>query len=81
MRRFAALMALALTSVAWPISLKAQSTGVAEYERQSRVTFKNQQKGAKKAAKKQFKAIRKAEKKQRKARKKYQKGQRPQAGR
>jgi len=76
MKRIASLVLLAALGAAWPLRAAAQSSGVAEYERESKETFKKQQKAAKKAAKKQFKAIQKANKKQAKAYKKAQKEQR-----
>lgn len=69
MKRIAVLTLLVALNVAWSIPAQAQSTGVAEYARQSQVA-------ARKAAKKQKKMLRKAAKKQRKAMKKYVKAQR-----
>jgi peptide subunit release factor RF-3 len=81
MKRTAAFAALVGLSVAWPIGVKAQSSGLADYERQSRVTYKKQQKEANREAKRQVKRIRNAEKKQRKAMKRYAKEQRQKAKR
>ena len=70
MKRIAAFTLLVALSVSWSISAKAQSPGVAEYLRQSRVANKKQQKTLRKAAKKQRKALKKYAKAQRKAVKK-----------
>jgi endonuclease/exonuclease/phosphatase (EEP) superfamily protein YafD len=76
MRRIAALALLSVLCIAYPAHLRAQQgDGVAEYERQSKLTFKKQQKQAKRAAKKQLKAVQKAQKKQAKAYKKSMKEQ------
>jgi hypothetical protein len=69
-KSIAALALLVLMGGALPITVRAQSSGLADYEKQSRETFKKQQKQAKKAGKKQFKAIQKAQEKQAKAYKK-----------
>lgn len=71
----AALALLVVFCAASPASAKAQGDGVAEWERQSRLTFKQQQKAAKKAAKKQLKINRRAAKQQAKASRKAQKEQ------
>lgn len=81
MKRMAAFAALLALSVAWSIRAKAQSSGLADYERQSRKTYKKHQKEANREAKRQAKKMRKAGKKQRKAMKKYLKEQRRQAKR
>jgi Skp family chaperone for outer membrane proteins len=76
MKRIAIFVMLAALSVALPIVAKAQSSGVADYERQSRESYKQWQKATKRYEKKQLKQLRKANKKQRKAMKKYAKAQR-----
>jgi len=67
MKRTALFALLVALSVAWSIPAKAQSSGVAEYARQSRVAAKKQQKMYRKSAKEQQKAMKKYEKAQRKA--------------
>lgn len=62
-----------------PIAARTQNSGLADYEKQSRETFKKQQKQAKKAGKKQVKLAAKAVKKQQKAMKKQLKEQEKQA--
>lgn len=79
MKRIAILMMLASLSVARPMAVRAQSPGVAEYERESREAYKKQQKVAKKAARKQLKLSQRALRKQQKAIKKYEKARRKQA--
>lgn len=74
-RSIATLALLVLMGGAWPITARAQSCGLADYEKQSRETFKKQQKQAKKAGKKQAKLADKAIKKQQKAMKKQLKAQ------
>lgn len=69
-KSIAALALVVLMGGVLPITVRAQSSGLADYEKQSRETFKKQQKQAKKAGKKQFKAFQKAQKKQAKAYKK-----------
>ena len=71
----AAMLLVAGLGAAWPARVAAQSSGVVEYERESKENFKKQQKAAKKAAKKQYKAIQKAQKKQAKAYKRSMKEQ------
>lgn len=71
----ALLAVLAVLGTALPTPAKGQGNGVAEYERQSKLEFKKQQKAAQKAAKKQLKINRKAAKRQAKAYKKSQKEQ------
>jgi hypothetical protein len=78
MKSIAALALLGMLVVFAPIRVHAQSSqgyGVADYEHDSRVNFKKQQKAAKKAAKKQYKLVKKAQKKQAKAYKKSMKEQ------
>jgi hypothetical protein len=70
MKRTALFTLLVALSVARSIPAKAQSPGVAEYARQSKVAAKKQQKTYRKAAKKQQKAMKKYQKAQRKAAKK-----------
>ena len=69
MKHIAILLLLAGLNFALMLPAKAQSTGAAEYGRQSQVA-------AKKSAKQQRKIVKKAAKKQRKAMKKYAKAQR-----
>jgi hypothetical protein len=76
MKPIALLALLIVLSTGVPARAKAQGDGVAEYERQSKLAFKQQQKAAKKAGKKQLKLNKKAAKKQAKAYKKSQKEQR-----
>lgn len=64
-----------------PITARAQSSGLADYEKQSRETFKKQQKQAEKAGKKQAKLADKAIRKQQKAMKKQLKEQEKQSRR
>jgi hypothetical protein len=66
MKQIAIFALLAALSFAWSIPAKAQSPGVAEYARNSRVRDK-------KLAKQENKRLKKAAKKQRKAMKKYSK--------
>lgn len=73
MKRTPLFTLLVALSVAWSISAKAQSPGVAEYARQSMVEAKKQQKTYRKAAKKQQKAMKEYEKARRKAAKKESK--------
>jgi hypothetical protein len=75
MKPIAVLALFAVMSTAIPLRVKAQSDGVADYERQSRLAFKKQQKQAKRAAKRQLKINRKAAKQQAKAYKKSMKEQ------
>jgi esterase/lipase len=78
MKPIAILALLGIFTVSAPLRVHAQSShgyGVADYEHDSRVNFKKQQKAAKKAAKKQFKKVKKAQKKQAKAYKKSMKEQ------
>jgi len=81
MKRIAVLALLAVLSVAESIPAHAQGMTIQEYERQSQIAAKKQQKVNRKAAKKQRRMLRKVGKKQRKAMKKYQKAQRRSAGR
>jgi len=71
----AALALFLLIITGFAAQAKAQSGGVAAYEQQSKLAFKQQQRQAKKAAKKQLKINRKAAKQQAKAYKKSQKEQ------
>jgi hypothetical protein len=80
MKRIAVLALLAISSVAGSMPVHAQGMTIAEYERQSQIAAKKQQKVDRKTAKKQRRMLRKAGKKQRKAMKKYQKAQRRSAG-
>ena len=80
MRRIAIFVMLAVLSSVWPVGAKAQSSGVADYERQSRQSWKKQKKETNRAMKNQLKRVRKANKKQEKALKKEAKAQRRQAG-
>jgi stringent starvation protein B len=75
MKSIALLALLIVLSAAMPARARAQGDGVANYERESKLAFKQQQKAAKKAAKKQLKINRKAAKQQAKAYKKSQKEQ------
>lgn len=79
-KSIAALALVVLMGGVLPITVRAQSSGLADYEKQSRETFKKQQKQAKKAGKKQAKLAAKAIKKQQKAMKKQLKEQEKQAG-
>lgn len=63
MSRIAVFTLLAAFSASWPIPVKAQSTGVAEYARQSRKADKKAAKEHRKAMKKYAKAQRKTVKK------------------
>jgi hypothetical protein len=80
MKRIAVFALLALLSPAESKPVHAQGMTIQEYERQSQIAAKKQQKVDKKTAKKQLKMSRKAGKKQRKAMKKYQKAQRRSVG-
>jgi hypothetical protein len=75
MKPIALLALLGILTISAPLCVHAQGYGVADYEHDSRVNFKKQQKAAKKAAKKQYKRIKKAQKKQAKAYKKSMKEQ------
>jgi hypothetical protein len=75
MKPIAVLALLGILTVSAPLRAHAQGYGVADYEHDSRVNFKKQQKAAKKAAKKQFKLVKKAQKKQAKAYRKSMKKQ------
>ena len=75
-KQIAAVLTIALVCLVLPVRASPQNSGLSEYERQSRESYKKQQKEANKEAKKQIKRIRKAEKKQRKAMNKYEKAQR-----
>jgi hypothetical protein len=80
MKRIAAIALLIALGAAWSLPAKAQQhMSVAEYERQSQVMAKGQQKAARKAARKQRKMFKKANKQQRKAMKQYAKSQRKSA--
>jgi|GEM_PF-4808480 len=79
MKWMATLALLVVTGGVLPVVATAQSSGLAEYEKQSRETFKKQQKQAKKAGKKQAKLADKAIRKQQKAMKKQLKEQEKQA--
>lgn len=72
MKRIAAFTLLVAFGALWSIPAKTQGMSVAEYERESRVAAKKQQKVSRRAAKKQQKMLRKTFKKQRKAMKQYQ---------
>jgi hypothetical protein len=80
MKRVAILALLVILSVAGSIPVHAQGMTIQEYERQSQIAAKKQQKVDRKTAKKQRRMSRKAGKKQRKAMKRYQKAQRSSAG-
>jgi len=75
MKSVATLALFLVLSTALPAPARAQGDGVAAYERDSKLAFKQQQKAAKKAAKKQLKINRRAAKQQAKAYKKSQKEQ------
>lgn len=75
MKPIALLALLMVLCAGMPARARAQGDGVANYERESKLAFKQQQKAAKKAAKKQLKINRKAAKQQAKAYKKSQKEQ------
>jgi hypothetical protein len=75
MKAIAALALAGVLSAAAPVRILAQDDGVTAWEKESKRTFKKQQKQANKAAKKQLKIIRKAQKKQAKAYKKSMKEQ------
>lgn len=77
----AALALVVLIVGVLPVTARAQSNGLADYEKESRETFKKQQKQAKKAGKKQAKLADKAIKKQQKAMKKQLKAQEKQSRR
>lgn len=79
MKSIAALALFLIIGGAAPGRMVAQSSGLAEYEKESRETFKKQQKQAKKAGKKQAKLAKKAIKKQQKAMKKSLKAQEQQS--
>lgn len=79
MKSIATLALFLIIGGAAPVSMMAQSSGLADYEKQSRETFKNQQKQAKKAGKKQAKLAKKAIRKQQKAMKKSLKAQQKQS--
>ncbi len=76
MKRIAIFVLLAAWSVAWSIPARAQGISIQEYERQTQVLAKRQEKLNRKNAKKQQKMMKKAGKNQRKAMKQYQKSQR-----
>jgi uncharacterized protein HemX len=80
MKRIAVLALLAILSAAGSITVHAQGMTIQEYERQSQIAAKKQQKVDRKTAKKQRRMLRKAGKKQRKAMKRYQEAQRRSAG-
>jgi hypothetical protein len=61
--RIAAFALLVALGASWPMSAKAQGTGVAEYARHSREADKRAAKQQRKATKKYLKAQRKAAKK------------------
>jgi hypothetical protein len=63
MSRIAAFTLLVALSASWPMSARAQGTGVAEYARQSREADKRAAKQQRNAMKKNAKAQRKAAKK------------------
>jgi hypothetical protein len=73
-KQIAAFTLLVVLSVVSSMPVKAQSSGVKEYARQSQIAAKKQQKLQKKAAKKQRKAMKKYAKAQRKAAKKANHG-------
>lgn len=75
MKPIALLALLIVLGAGAPVRARVQGDGVANYERESKLAFKQQQKAAKKAAKKQLKINRKAAKQQAKAYKKSQKEQ------
>jgi hypothetical protein len=74
-KHIAVLLLVGALSAVWPLSMKAQQDGLAEYEKKSRENDKKQQKASKKALKKQIKLAKKTAKKQKKAMKKAQKAQ------
>jgi hypothetical protein len=71
MKHIAVFTLLLALGVAWSASAGPQGMSVPEYERESQVAAKKQQKIYKKAAKKRRKMLRKAAKRQRKAIKKH----------
>jgi hypothetical protein len=73
-KQIAAFTLLVVLSFVPSMSVKAQSSGVKEYVRQSQIAAKKQQKLQKKAVKKQRKAMKKYAKAQRKAAKKANHG-------
>lgn len=79
MKTIAAFALLLLVGGGAPVKANPQSSGLADYERQSRETFKKQQKQAKKAGKKQAKLANKAMRKQQKAMRKSLKAQEKQS--
>jgi hypothetical protein len=67
MKRIAAFMLLAASSVAWSAPAKTERTNIGENSREARKAAKQQQKTVKKAAKKQRKNMKRYQKAQRKA--------------
>jgi hypothetical protein len=74
MKRIAAFLLLAASSVAWSVPADAQpeNTRIGENGREARKAAKQQQKASKKVARKQRKAMKKYQKAQRKASKRQQ---------